>query len=89
MNISSGSKKSHQCNHEYVYHHDETKVVIVNVNNSVLYSCHRQKKRQEFHTPHVAHQKETFHPYFIRMNAAKFGSVGCRRKIQIIQMILK
>ena len=33
MNISSGSKKSHQCKHEYVYHHDETNVVIVNVNN--------------------------------------------------------
>ena len=28
------------------------------------------------------HKKQTFHPYFIRMNDAKYGSLGCRRKNQ-------
>ena len=35
------------------------------------------------------HQKEIFHPYFIRMTTAKFRSVGCRRKNQLTQMISK
>ena len=35
------------------------------------------------------HQKETFHPYFIMMVAAKFRSVGCRRKNQLTQIISK